>query len=460
MKVLGERAIVIGGSMGGLLAARALADAFKQVTLFERDEHPEHALPRKGVPQGRHLHGLLGRGREVLELFFPGITGDLVQQGAMAGDLTDTCLWVNEGAPHVSFTSGLKGVVMSRPLIETTVRRRLLEWSNVQAINGVDVQGLVTSSDGDRITGVRSTPRRGGGKQELAADLVVDACGRGSHSPTWLKELGYSAPHEDFVRTNLTYTTRVFQRCPGETAIDGGDVPSVVCSGSTRAPRSGFMVPVEGDRWIVTLAGILGDEAPTDLAGFIAFARSLPISDIYTLVSRAQPLDEGTQLKFPGSRRRHYEHLDRFPQRYLAFGDAICSFNPVYGQGMTVAATEGLELQHALAGGFDGLARRFFTRAAKVIDVPWEMAVGSDLRFTGIEGHRTARTRFVNWYIGKLHQAAWKDPVPAMAFQRVANLLDSPTALLQPRIAWHVFQGNLAHGRSGQGAAIRNSSPS
>ncbi|GGO26713.1 monooxygenase [Deinococcus humi] len=460
MKVLGERAIVIGGSMGGLLAARALADAFEHVTLLERDEHPEHALPRKGVPQGRHLHGLLGRGREVLELFFPGITEDLVQQGAMAGDLTEYCLWVNEGAPHVSFTSGLRGVVMSRPLIETTVRRRLLEWSNVEAINGVDVQGLLTSLGGCRITGVRSAPRGGDGEQELAADLVVDACGRGSHSPAWLKALGYPAPPEDFVRTSLTYTTRVFQRRPGETAIDGGDVPSVVCSGSTRTPRSGFMVPVEGDRWIVTLAGILGDEAPTDLAGFLAFARSLPISDIYTLVSRAQPLDEGTQFKFPGSRRRRYEQLDRFPQRYLAFGDAICSFNPVYGQGMTVAATEALELQYALAEGFDGLARRFFTRAAKAINVPWDMAVGSDLRFEGVEGHRIARTRFVNWYVGKLHQAAWKDPVPAMAFQRVANLLDSPAALLQPRVAWHVLHGNLAYRRSGQGAAIRNSSPS
>jgi hypothetical protein len=203
------------------------------------------------------------------------------------------------------------------------------------------------------------------------------------------------------------------------------------------------MLAMEGDRWMVTLFGMLGDEPPTDANGYADFARSLPAPDIYNVVSSAEPLTDPLPFKYPASCRRRYEDLERFPEGYLVFGDAICSFNPIYGQGMSVAALQARALAASLGTGADGLAKRFFTAAAKVVDNPWLMAVGGDLRYPGVEGPRTAMGNFVNWYLGKLHIAARKDPELTLAFHSVANLLADPPSLLKPNIAFRVARGNL-----------------
>ena len=435
-----RHAVIIGASMGGLLAARALADRFEQVTLLERDVFPPPGEQRKGVPQGRHAHVLLSRGREILEGFFPGLTQGLIDQGALLGDVTADARWFIDGGYHRRFASGLMALCVSRPCLEAEVRARLLSLPNVRAIERGDVLGLATTADRTRVTGVRLIRRTAGSAEEIvAADLVVDASGRGSRTPYWLEALGYLPPDEERVRAGIGYTTRLYRREPRHLA---GDFAAIVVAAS-RTKRGGVILAQEGDRWIVSLGGYAGDHAPTDGDGFLAFAKSLAAADIYEVMREAEPLSEPAVYTFPASQRRRYERLARFPDGLLVCGDAICSFNPVYGQGMTVAALEAVALQECLAQETPELARRFFSQVAGLVDGPWRIAAGGDLRFPEVDGPRSPAVRFGNWYLGKLHVAARRDANVALAFQEVANLVAPPSHLLRPEVVLEVTRGAL-----------------
>jgi 2-polyprenyl-6-methoxyphenol hydroxylase-like FAD-dependent oxidoreductase len=275
--------------------------------------------------------------------------------------------------------------------------------------------------------------------QILSADLVVDATGRGSHSPQWLEAMGFPKPAEDRVEIALGYTTRLFRRSLTDLEGDG----AAVIPPTPETKRAGVMLAQEGERWTVTLVSYFGNYAPTELDGFIEFARSLPAPYIYDVIRRAEPISEPASARFPASMRRRYERLDRFPDGFLVFGDAISSFNPMYGQGMSVAALEAMVLSETLAESSNDLGRRFFRRAAKVVDIPWDIVVGGDLRIPETIGPRSAGVSFVNWYMSKLHRAAHHDPVVALAFHKVGNLLAPPPSVMRPRIAARVLWGNL-----------------
>ncbi|MCM8750595.1 hypothetical protein NET02_15725 [Thermomicrobiaceae bacterium CFH 74404] len=439
-----NHAIVIGASMGGLLAARALADFFEQVTLIERDTFPAIGQHRKGVPQGRHAHALHLRGVEILEGLFPRLIADLVAQGVpLINRPEEELIWFDGGGYHARFTleDGRLGALgVSRPLLEGYVRQRLLALPNVCAIDGCDALGLVPSECNRRVRGVRIIRRAQGSAEEvLEADLVVDGSGRGSRAVKWLEELGYAPPEEEQVTINFGYSTRLYRRRPEH--LDGAKV--VVSTGSPALKRGGVMLAQEGDRWIVSLGGFVGDHPPLDEEGFIAYARSLAAPDVYNVIKEAEPLSEAIPYRFKASLRRRYERLPRFPEGFLVFGDAICSFNPIYGQGMSVAAMEALDLQHELRSGTEGLWRRFFRRAAKSIDIPWQIVVSGDLRFPEVEGKRVPAIRFINAYMARLHRAAHRDAVIARAFNDVAGLIAPPRSLIRPRILWRVLRGNL-----------------
>ncbi|WP_266182094.1 NAD(P)/FAD-dependent oxidoreductase [Dyella humicola] len=444
MKNLGEHAIVIGASIGGLLAARALSDFYTTVTVLERDAFPAADTPRKGVPQGRHIHGLLARGSTLLEEFFPGYNTEVVtQSGGLTGDVVNDVIWMGCNVRLANGKSDLIGLLASRPVLEGHLRRRLLRLPNVRAMEHCAVRGLAATPDSQDVTGVRACVE---GKQEetINADLVVDATGRGSSSAKWLEKLGYQAPVEDKVHIGISYRTRTYRRRP----TDLGGKLGVVVAGSEPNWRNGAMLAQEGDSWIVSAGGFLGDDAPDDEQGFLAFLATLPTTEIHDVVARAEPLTEFTRYGYVASQRQRYEKLARFPESYLVFGDAFCSFNPIYGQGMTVAALEAQVLQECLRAGSTDLARRFFKAAATIVDIPWDIAVGSDLRNRQVEGARPPMLRFINWYIGKLHLAATKDSTLAIAFLKVVNLMMPPTSLLSPAIARRVWRGNRRRGQS------------
>jgi 2-polyprenyl-6-methoxyphenol hydroxylase-like FAD-dependent oxidoreductase len=448
MRQIGQHAIVIGASMGGLLAARALADFYAVVTVLERDTFPQSDIPRKGVPQGRHAHGLLARGRNVIEGFFPGWTDEVVSGGGVCGDIVADVNWIGHGVTLQSAPSHLVGLLASRPVLEGHMRRRLMALSNVRVIENCTVQDLIADDGKAAIKGVRA--RIGSGEEHrITADLVVDASGRGSSSPAWLESLGFGRPEEERIEIGIGYTTRHYRRRP--TDLDGKK--AVVVAGSGPNWRSGVILYQTEDRWIVSVGGYFGDHAPDDDQLFAAYAGSLPTSEIYDIVAHAEPLGDFVRYRYPANLRRRYERLTRFPNGYLVFGDALCSFNPVYGQGMTVAAQEAVLLQQCLSAGATDLARRFFSAAAGAVDTPWDIAVGNDLRHPKVEGPRPAKVRFINWYIGKLHMAARHDAKLATAFLEVANLEAPPTRLLQPAIVMRVIRGNLARRSDGAESA-------
>jgi 2-polyprenyl-6-methoxyphenol hydroxylase-like FAD-dependent oxidoreductase len=441
----GKKVIVIGASMAGLLAARALADHFEQVTLLERDIFPPPGENRKGVPQGRHTHVLLERGRRIMEEYLPGLTADLAGLGAVnIADVSLSVRWFRSGAYHRPGASGISGIGVARPTLEAAFRQHVLALPNVHAREDCNVTGLLTTPDKGRVTGVRLVDRRAGtGEESLLADLVVDASGRGSRSPAWLEKLGYSRPAEDEVRVGLGYTTCYYRRRPEH--LSG--LKGVVQLPTPPNKRMGVIMAQDGDRWVVTLGGYLGDHAPTNYTGFLEFARSLATPDIYNLIKGAELLSEPVAHKFPANLRHRYDKLARFPDGYLVFGDALCSFNPIYGQGMTVAALEAVALGECLAQGHAHLARRFFAEAGPIIDLAWSTTVGNDLSNPEVEGQRTPMVRFLNWYIDKLHKAAHTDAVLSIAFQKVINMVAPPPTILNPAIAWRVMKGNLRLGQ-------------
>jgi len=432
MQVPGLHAIVIGAGMGGLIAARMLAEHFARVTILERDVLPLEAEPRKGVPHGRHAHGLLARGREALEELFPGLTGALIEAGAVPIDSLADSRWFSHGVYLANATSGLRSILLSRPLLETHVRRRLLAHGAVCIRENAAVRRLTVA--GDRVTGIKLQSG-----EAIEACLIVDASGRHSHSPDWLVGLGYEIPAAETVGVRISYTTRILRRRPDHLggkaiALIGAEAPSW---------RFGVAVAMEDDRWIVTQGGYFDDRPGEAESGFLEFARTLAAPEIADLLAVAEPVTKATSFAFPASRRWRYERLKRFPAGYLVFGDALCSFNPIYGQGMTTAALEGLALGRCLRDGGQSLAQRFFAKVAPIIDIPWQIAAGSDLRHPKLAHMQTSMGRFMNWYIARVHRAAATDPGVGRAFLRVTNLISPPTQLFAPATMSRVVMGAL-----------------
>ena len=435
-----KRAIIMGGSLGGLLTARVLSNHFEQVTILERDGVANQPEARKGQPQARHLHGLLATGLQVMTRYFPDLPQALKNNGAIMVDFANTMQWYTYGGYRKRFKMGLDATLMSRPLLEHLVRERVLALPNVTLKDNCGVLGLVTSVSGDQVTGVQAQNRDSGQQELLSASLIIDCTGRGSRTGQWLKELGYQPAPESEVRVDVGYATRVYQRNPA----DPRGREWVLCTPEApKENRFGGIFPIEGDRWICSMGGWLGDHAPLDESKFLEFARELPAPDIYDIISQAEPISEIIPHKFSHSLRRHYEKLRRFPAGYLVLGDAISSFNPTYGQGMTSAALQVAELD-ALLGkskSLDGLALTFFKRAAKVIDIPWQLAVGEDFRFPQTTGPKPPGTDFINRYVAKVHQATLHDEVVGEAFLKVMNLMAPPPSLFHPRIVWRVLRG-------------------
>jgi 2-polyprenyl-6-methoxyphenol hydroxylase-like FAD-dependent oxidoreductase len=450
MKNLGEHAIVIGASMGGLLAARVLSDFYTVVTVLERDAFPAADAPRKGVPQGRHTHGLLARGSAVLEELFPGYNAEVVaQSGGLIGDVVNDVIWIGRNVRLANGTSDLMGLLASRPVLEGHLRRRLLGLPNVRVMENCAVRGLATDPALKSVTGVR-TCVEGKPEETINADLVVDATGRGSSSAAWLEELRYQPPASQKVEIGIGYMTRTYRRRP--TDLDGK--LGIVVAGSAPNWRNGAMLAQENNTWIVSAGGFLGDNAPDNDQGFLAYLATLPTMAIHDVVAKSEPLTDYRRYRYVSNLRLRYEKLARFPENYLVFGDAICSFNPIYGQGMTVAAEEALTLQQCLRAGSNELARRFYRAATKIVDIPWDIAVGNDLRHPRVKGARPPMLRFINWYIGKLHLAATRDSTLATAFLKVVNLVMRPSSLLSPAIAWRVWRGNRRSVVSGPSPGI------
>ncbi|MEO7061680.1 MAG: FAD-dependent monooxygenase [Lapillicoccus sp.] len=437
----GPRAVVVGASIAGLLAARALSEAVGEVVLIDRDDLPEGPTHRGGVPQDRHSHGLLTRGREVIEELLPGITAELVAAGALSADVQQRSALYVGPRPMAAGRSGLYGLGVSREALEAAVRRRVTALPGVVVLQRTSVLDLAFSADGSTVTGVVVSPLDHPGTiSTLSAHLVVDASGRTSRLPDWLERHGHQPPVEERRRVDVSYATRRFRRRRGAL----GGLGMVIVPATAGLARAGILIAQEGDLWTMSLAGYHGERPPTELGDFRAYARTLVSPVLADALAEMVPVDEGTTYRFPSNVRRRYERLHDFPDGLLVIGDALCAFDPVFGQGMTVAALEALTLRDCLVEGRAGLARRYFSRAARHVDTPW-MVTGSSSPPSPLTSTRPPLSlRLFAWWVREVQQAAVTDPGMATAFLRVTHLVTPPSSLFAPSCGAQVLR-HLLH---------------
>ena len=470
-----SHAVVIGASIAGLLAAAALSGACPRVTLFERDTLPAEPGPRRGVPQTRQLHALQARGVQALDELLPGLRDELVAAGGVLADMQGDIHWYLDDYLLKPARTGLEGIGISRPLLEWLIRSRVAALPGVTITDATDVVRLVTADD--HVTGVtvRAARTRDAAEDTIAADLVIDAAGAGSRTPVWLPELGLDAPRTTRVRAGVTYVTRMYRR--DEKQLDGR-FGSLITPYPGR-PFGGAVLRQEGERWVVLLAGMVGTEPPLDEDGMIAFADQFACGDIAGVMRESEPLTEPLKYTYPESARNHYEKLGQRLGGLLVIGDAYCGFNPIYGQGITIAALEALILRRLLGategsategsategsategsategsateGSSAGLARAYFQAAGKLVDEAWETSASSDLRFPEVEGGRRRGAGLINAYGEKFRAAASVDPALGETFLRVANMADKPAKLLSPGTVLRVFRSAGKAVRAGRG---------
>ena len=432
VKPIGDRAVVIGASMAGLLATRVLADAYEEVIVIERDELQDEPTVRRGVPQARHPHVLLEAGRATLEDLFPGFGKDLLTAGGLMIDVSTDVHYFDQGDFIADAPTRIPMYCASRPLFEQVVRRR------VDAIAGVTIRDSCQFSDyltDDGVRAVTGIALRDEQDREadLTADVVVDATGRASRTPTWLERNGFDGFDIDWVTIDVVYSTAIIDRPPEDRRV-------IFVAPDPPRTRGGVAIPVENNQWMILMWGIHGDHPPTDRDGFLDFARSLPVSVFETLLEdRDWVSDEIHQYPFPSSIRNRYESLDQYPSGLLITGDAIASNNPIHGQGMSVSALEALVMHHTLARGERDLERRFFDRVGSVVDIAWMLSVGADAQFEQTEGPTPWIAGPFTEYVSRLVRAAHSDRQLSEAFYRVLIMEEPPTSLLHPRTIWRVF---------------------
>lgn len=449
-----RRAVVLGASLAGLLAARVLSEHFDEVVLLERDDLPRDAAPRKGTPHAVHPHGLLARGLQVLEQLFPGFTDAMVARGGLLGDLLrDTAFEANRQR-FAAGVGGLPGLAASRLAIEAEIRQRVLARPGVRVVCGADVR--TPEFESGRVVAANYVVD--GMEYSLPAALVVDCTGRASRAPQWLRSWGLQAPEEERVDIGICYTSAYFERS-GACAIGPGlDKVATFGAVTNEQPRPGVLLAQEPQedgppRWVAGVGGFAGDHAAATLEALRERARDIGCPELIKVTHEAKPLGDVIRYQMPYSQRRRYEQLQAFPAGFLVIGDALTSFNPIYGQGMTVAACEALVLREALAAGEAKLAQRFFRAAARVIATPWQLAVGGDLSLDVVPGRRPLPLRIVNAYIARLYRVAPDDAEVSAAFQRVVHMLAPLQSLFAPRLLWKVLTkgGTVAATREREG---------
>jgi 2-polyprenyl-6-methoxyphenol hydroxylase-like FAD-dependent oxidoreductase len=440
-RLIGKQAVVIGAGMGGLTAAGALADRFDQVVVLERDTLPSEPTYRAGTPQARHVHALLLSGQRALSELFPGFEQDLARAGAVPLRVGLDVRMERPGYdPFPQRDLGWFSYAVSRPTIERAVRRRVESRANTTLRQRCRVQEVLASPNGEAVTGVRYQ-NDNGASETIAADLVVDASGRGALTLALLQSIGRPLPEETTIGIDLGYATCVFA-IPDDASTDWKGL--MTFGQAPQNSRGGLMLPLEGNRWMATIGGRHGDVPSGDVEGFLTYARALRTPTIYNAISHAKRLDGVARYGFPESVRRHFERLDVFPRGLLPIADAICRFNPVYGQGMSVAALEACLLQRLLESlGEDsnpiaGLAPAFFAEVQTLIETPWSVAI-LDFVFPDTRGQRPADFETTLKFGIALTRLAAEDPAVHKLTVEVQHLLRPRSVYRDPALVRRVL---------------------
>ena len=448
-----DYAIVIGGSLAGLLTARVLADHFSHVTVIERDRFASHPCPRPGVPQSRHIHALLPRGLQIVDRLFPGIRQELETVGAIPLDIGNDVSWLTPEGWGIKFRSGIEAVSFTRDLLDYTVRARIKQLPNINLVEAREVTGLLRAQSGG-VFGVRTRQRgtvlQSDSDQDFLGDLVVIAAGRQHAIAKWFLEVGMEQPAVTTINAHIGYASRLYR------APRNGKYPWKALIHQAAPPathRSGLIFPVEGDRWLITLIGADHDYPPTTESGFLEFARHLRSPQLYEAIRDAEPLTPIVSYRATENRQHHFDRIANWPESLIVAGDAACAFNPVYGQGMTTAALEAEMLDRLLKqhGNSAKLGEIFQRKLAQITRGPWTLATSADLRFRSVEGATVNwQTRVMHWYVDQVLRLGTASMWARRRFLEVQGMLKDAPAILRPdmlvRVLFNHFRLNSPSG--------------
>lgn len=434
-----KTAVVIGAGVGGLAAAKALSNHFSRVTVLDRDILPSQAEPRNGTAQSKHTHALIAGGLKALSALFPGFEENLHKAGAVKMRVgLEACMERPGYDPFPVRDLGFDVYSGSRPLFELVTRRRIEQQGNIELLPKSRVTEFVASQDSSSITGVR-WESSDGQVHTLHADIIVDASGRGTLTLELLDTLGFPRPEETEIGIDQAYSTAIFER-PSTTPSAWKSM--IVLPSAPTSSRGAFLFPIENNRWIMSAGGNHGDAPPGDLIGLLEFLKTLRTQTIFNAVKDAKPFGDIARFLLPSSVRRHFEKLQQFPKGLFVIGDGICRFNPIFGQGMSVAAQEAVILDRLLAYSsdtLDDLGIKYFAACKDVIETPWAVAM-NDFVYPKTRGQRpTDFAQRIQYGIALIRLASEDAAVHKLATE-VNHLLKPQSALREPELAKRVME--------------------
>ncbi|CAG9614889.1 hypothetical protein BACCIP111899_04122 [Bacillus rhizoplanae] len=433
-----DTAIVIGGSIAGKLAAKALSHSFQQVIILEIGEEWTEKTPRKRVPQSYHPHVLLKGGEEALEELFPQIISQLIEDKSIVNNFTQDVKWHHFSYWKPQFTGDLTMVQQSRPMFEWHLKRRIDQVSNIVTRYRMMVEQILIDEEHNQVYGVRVKNLETGAEEEIHANVVVDASGFGSKSVEWLQTHGIQVKEEK-VWIQLFYATRVF-RLKTKKRLDWCNL--LVSPSFPENSYGALIQTIEDDRFYVTFSGYANERAPQTDEEFFAYAQKLPVPDVRSFLEIAEPLSDIRIHKIPYQVRRRFDLVRHVPEGFLVIGDAHCRFDPVFGQGISVAAMEALELERCLRENKHlekGFTYKFHKRISKLIATPWEMTTTEAFRVSNIKGDRPLMQPFKQWYTKKVYRLSAFNPEIYIRLVNVMNLIRSPLHLFHPKVLFAIF---------------------
>lgn len=438
-----SQVLIIGSSIAGLLAATVVRKHFDKVIIVERDRLPEQSQARKGVPQHRHPHVLLAKGQHILNELFPGFSKDLLSAGGIKIDWYNDFAWHTPAGWAPRFPSQLITPVCSRIMVEWLILQRVKQFQNVEFREETIVQDLIFDQYLSKVQGAKlSRKDQPDFSEELRVDMIIDASGRGSKLPETLEKNGFQPPRETVVNPYLGYATRWYK------------IPQklhdwkmmLIWNDPPEQPRSGTIVPIEKDRWIVGLMGADKDYPQTNETQFLEFAKSLNQPDIYHAIKEAEPLTNIFGFRSTANRLRHYHNMKDWPERLIVIGDAVGAFNPIYAQGIASSCLAAMLLKNFL-GESTFRTKNFASNFQKqlyqqFLKTLWLLTTNEDFRWTSTEGRQMGlKNRFMHWYVDRVRLLSIQNKSLHQLHMEVLHLLQSPHVLFHPTVLFNVLKG-------------------
>jgi len=432
-RTLGKRAVIVGSGIGGAFCAGAISKFFDETLVIDVDSLPTTPLERRGTPQGSHIHAVLRSAIEIAGRYFPGFEASLEAAGGTQLSWGYDLRYHDWGSWQPQRDLGVKVFSQSRALLEHVLRAHAFSQPGVLVLQETRVTDFCL--EGDRVTGIVAR-HKGGAEERIECDLVIDASGRGSRLPPWLERNGFGIADQTELGVDICYVSAYYTRStkPGKAPF------GYVLRGNAPSVRSGVLVPIERDRWVLSLSGRFGDFPPREEAGFLDYVRSLHVPAIYDTIANEKRLTPFSTFNIPEIFWRRYDQMPSFPDRLIPVGDAVTVFNPVYGQGMSVAAQGSLVLRQCLEelsrGGesLDGISRRCLPRVAEKSSAAWNLSANVDLSYAKTTGQRPPNLADRIKLARGLRKLIDSDAEVHRLFVRVVNMLEPASLLERPDI--------------------------